>query len=190
MIELAVFRNLPLRGGFVLEKVEIAAAPMEDAIGRPALARTVVIGATLSIELRSEMLDDEMSVSLYHEVLEGLTVATQNPPAMVIHLNEADFEVAARRMHSDFGFASPKALTKCWRFSALEPKIVVLWITRSTLKCSNSQVVKGSCVSSIVFRVCAWRRGSKQGRRSPPKKTVGGKSSPLCSYANWRLLKH
>jgi hypothetical protein len=110
MVDFAVYTNLPLRGGFLLVRVTASPEVLVDAIGRPALARTVIIGMRFEIQLRGEMPEEEISVSLYHETLEAATVATLNPPAAVIELNEAGFETAARRMHAELGSASPTNL--------------------------------------------------------------------------------
>ena len=85
---------------------------MADALGRPAVARTTVIGLTLAIELSAGLSAEEVSVSLYHEVLEAATVAAPRPPAAVMELNEAGFESAARRMHAQLGPATPATLNR------------------------------------------------------------------------------
>lgn len=110
MRDLNVFTHRPLRGGLLLQSVSLASEPMIDALGRPAVARTLIIGNVLEIELESAMSDEEISISLYHEVLEGATVALAHPPAGVLDLNEAGFELAAQRAHADFGPATPAGL--------------------------------------------------------------------------------
>lgn len=112
MVELDPFANLSLRGGFLLEGVRVAVVPMTDAVGRPALARTEIVGHRLNIELAAGLPAAEISVSLYHEVLEAAAVATSHPPAAVMELNEAGFEAAARRMHADLGTATPVTLNR------------------------------------------------------------------------------
>lgn len=107
------FNNLPLRGGFTLLRVSIADEPMVDAMGRLALATTHIIGYNLEIELGCSMPDpDEISISLYHEVLEAVTVAAISPPRSVWELNEAGFESAAREYHQRLGIASPDNLNQ------------------------------------------------------------------------------
>ncbi len=110
MLELDVFADLPLRGGLRLKEVRRASAPLVDAIGRPAVARTFIIGNVLEVELQRDLSDEETSVSLYHEVIEGATLAVLRPPAATIDLNEAGFETAARQAYSTFGLATPAAL--------------------------------------------------------------------------------
>lgn len=100
------FSDLQLPQGFLLLGVEVAEAPMLDAIGRPALARAVIENGTISIYLTADQTPDEMSVSIYHEVLEAMTVGVFSPPAEVCDLNEAGFEQAAKDAHRRHGLAN------------------------------------------------------------------------------------
>jgi hypothetical protein len=82
---------LPLRGGFLLPEITMQTEPMFDAMGRPALAKTSIVGTNLKIELAAANRDlDQMSISIYHEVLEGAAVAASQPPLSVCSLNEAE----------------------------------------------------------------------------------------------------
>ena len=81
---------------------------MRDAIGRPALARAVIEGHTVSIEIASAQTPDELSVSIYHELLEAMTVGVQSPPRAVWDLNESGFEQAAQDAHRLRGLANPR----------------------------------------------------------------------------------
>jgi len=112
MIDLSRFSNLKLPGGFVVTEVVETESAMIDAIGRPALAKTIIVGAQMSIVLAVEMDDVEKSISIYHEVLEGLAAATPKPPPLIIEFNEADFEAAAISAHTRFGIADPDNVTK------------------------------------------------------------------------------
>jgi hypothetical protein len=56
--------------------------------------------------------ESELSISLYHEVLEAATVAAENPPESVVEFNEGDFEAAARSAHRRYGIASPRTLNE------------------------------------------------------------------------------
>ena len=85
---------------------------MTDALNRPALARTTIIGMTLEIELNARLPAEELSVTLYHEVLEAAAVASPHPPTSVCELNEAGFEAAAWRMHAELGAAAPSTLNR------------------------------------------------------------------------------
>ena len=107
------FQALALRGGFLLLRVVVTTDPMIDALGRPAVARTTIIGQHLEIELAAtDTSAGEISISLYHEVLEAAAVASFHPPAAVCELNEAGYEAAARECHRRLGIASPAALNQ------------------------------------------------------------------------------
>jgi hypothetical protein len=87
--------------------------PMVDAMGRLALARTSIVGSTLEIELGSSYPDPhEISISIYHEVLEAATLAAAHAPGAVCQLNEAGFEAAARECHGRLGMVSPANLNQ------------------------------------------------------------------------------
>jgi len=105
---LSEFRELILPGGFVLSGVELVPGPLIDPIGRPALARTTIQGRDIRITLDQAQAASEQSISIYHEVLEGLTVAFTDPPVSVLDFCEADFEREARAAHERLGFASAK----------------------------------------------------------------------------------
>jgi hypothetical protein len=56
--------------------------------------------------------EHELSISLYHEVLEAATLAAEHPPASVLDFNEGDFERAAQDAHARRGVASPETLNQ------------------------------------------------------------------------------
>jgi hypothetical protein len=64
------------------------------------------------VALRPGLSQEEFSVTLYHEVLEAMTVASSDPPASVMLFNEGDFERAAYRAYKDFGPVSPESLDR------------------------------------------------------------------------------
>jgi hypothetical protein len=99
MIEPKAFQDLRLCGGFTIVQLEFAAEPLVDAVDRPALAKTRIVGHKLHIAILSGLSKGEKSVSLYHEVLEALTVACIEVPPRVADFNEADFERAAYQAH-------------------------------------------------------------------------------------------
>ena len=105
-MDLDQFSNLQLPEGFRLLGVEFVDLPMLDAIGRPALARAVIENGTIAIYLAREQTPTERSVSIYHEVLEAMTVAVISPPPAVSDLNEAGFERAAMDAHRRYGLAN------------------------------------------------------------------------------------
>jgi hypothetical protein len=55
------------------------------------------------ITMKSDLAEEEQSVTLYHEILEAAAVASPNPPTAVIDFNEGDFERAAHSAHKEFG---------------------------------------------------------------------------------------
>jgi hypothetical protein len=77
-----IFENAALHGGFAIVRVEFASEPMVDALGREAIARTRIVGREISIAIRPGLSDRECSVTLYHEILEAMTVAVANPPVV------------------------------------------------------------------------------------------------------------
>ena len=54
----------------------------------------------------------ELSVTLYHEILEATAAASADPPASVMDFNEADFERTAYAMPDELGEASPENLNR------------------------------------------------------------------------------
>ena len=71
---------------------------------------TRIFGAKFHLLICFGLSDEELSVTLYHEILEAATVASDHPPASVVDLNEAGFERTARQMHLELGSASPQNL--------------------------------------------------------------------------------
>ena len=120
MIDLSSFANRRVRGEFVIRTVELSHAPLRDALGRDAVAKTRVIGRELHITLRSGQSDEEVSVSLYHEVLEAATIASASPPRHVLEFNEGDFEQVARTAHGRWGPVSPENLDRMLQFYDFE----------------------------------------------------------------------
>jgi hypothetical protein len=49
MIDFRSFENIPLRGGFIVLRIEPAAGALRDALGREAIARTRIVGRTFEI---------------------------------------------------------------------------------------------------------------------------------------------
>ena len=62
--------------------------------------------------IRSGLSRRELSITLYHEVLEAATVASLHPPGSVMEFNEGDFERVARIMHTELGDVSPEKLNR------------------------------------------------------------------------------
>ena len=112
MIDAATFKNTRLRGGFVIVGVEFTDEPMLDALGREAIAKTGIVGKKFDLLIRAGLDERELSVTLYHEILEAAAVASSDPPASVLDFNEADFERTAYAMHGELGNASPENLNR------------------------------------------------------------------------------
>ena len=110
--ELSELRGANLHGGFTIESVTIHEELGVDAIGRPAVAHTRTIARRMAIVLQRGMSAEEVSISLYHEVLEAATTGIVDPPASVQELNEAGFEQMARLFHARLGPATIESLSR------------------------------------------------------------------------------
>jgi hypothetical protein len=104
------------RGGFTIVRLEVADALLADALGRKAIARTHIVGGQFSITISSSLSDEELSVTLYHEILEAATVASIHPPDAVRSFNEGDFEQAGYQAHEQFGRVSRENLDRMLQF--------------------------------------------------------------------------
>ncbi len=51
-----------------------------------------------------------MSVSIYHEIFEAITICSPHPPAALEDFNEGDFERIGYEMHERFGTVTPEKL--------------------------------------------------------------------------------
>jgi hypothetical protein len=106
------FVGRAILGGFTIGRLEITGDSLIDAIGRDALAKTSIIGRRFEILIRTPLSDEEFSITLYHEILEAMTVASERPPSSVTMFNEADFERAARQAYAELGPVSPQNLDR------------------------------------------------------------------------------
>lgn len=112
VLDLAPFQNLKLRGNFLIAEVRLTAQPLLDPLDRAATAQTIIRGNRFRIFLRADLDERELSISLYHEVLEAATVAADHPPGRVVEFNEGAFEEAAQAAHARLGLASPATLNQ------------------------------------------------------------------------------
>ena len=112
MINPSAFKNVRLHGGFVIGDLQFTAAPLLDALGREAVAQTRIIGREFRLVVQAGLSERELSISLYHEILEGATVGSWPPPASVMEFNEGDFERAAQTAHENWGNATPERLNR------------------------------------------------------------------------------
>lgn len=111
MIHLEPFKRFRLHGGFVVQDVETVPGLIVDAVGREASAHTRVQGQSFHLLMRSGMNDGEMSVTLYHEILEAAAVAVDYTPAGVEDFCEADFVQAGYEAFKRWGDVSPENLS-------------------------------------------------------------------------------
>src|ERR1035438_3632962 len=116
MIEARQFIGLRLHGGFIIEAIEFTAAPLRDALEREAIAQTTIVGNKFRLLIQADMSDEELSVTLYHEILEAAALAALNPPDALMDFNEAAFERAAREAHARWGVVSPANLNRMLQF--------------------------------------------------------------------------
>ena len=110
------FQGLRLRGGFTIVRLEFVIEPLVDAIGRSALAKTQIVGHEFHLMVLSGISDKENSVTLYHEILEAMTVVSSKAPQSVQDFNEGDFERAAYEAHERYGPASPESMDRMLQF--------------------------------------------------------------------------
>ena len=99
MLDAGELRGTRLRGRFIIVAVEFTREPMVDAEGREAIAKTGIVGMRIDLLIRACLDQRELSVTLYHEILEAAAVAISDPPEIVMDFNEADFERVAHAMH-------------------------------------------------------------------------------------------
>ena len=116
VIDIWQFKNLRLHGGFLIKDIGLTDEPIVDAIGHEAIAQTSAIALEFRLLIRAGLSEEELSITLYHEILEAASVAVANPPHNVIEFNEADFERAAREAHERWGDASPASLNLLLQF--------------------------------------------------------------------------
>jgi len=116
MIDPASFKNVRLRGGFVITEIQITQAPMVDALEREAVAQTSIVGRNFRLLIREGLSERELSISIYHEILEAATVGMVRPPDIVMEFNEGDFESVAQDTHAELGNASPENLNRMLQF--------------------------------------------------------------------------
>ncbi|PYJ86214.1 MAG: hypothetical protein DME22_06120 [Verrucomicrobia bacterium] len=110
MIDAASFRNVRLRGGYVIAEIEFTREPLVDALGREAAAQTRIVGNEFRLMIRADLDEQELSITLYHEILEAASVASLHPPSAVAEFNEGDFERAAQTWHEKLGVVTPEKL--------------------------------------------------------------------------------
>ena len=116
MIHIDSLLNQRLGGIFFIAEIELTDEPLEDALGREAIAQTRIVGREFRLIIRSGLPDVELSITLYHEILEAATVASLHPPESLCDLNEAGFEAAARQAQQTWGEATAENLNRMLQF--------------------------------------------------------------------------
>jgi len=116
VINIDSFLNQRVGGVFFITEIELTDQPIEDALGREAIAQTRILGREFRLAIRSGLPEAELSITLYHEILEAATVASLHPPESVCELNEAGFEAAARQARQTWGDASVENLNRMLQF--------------------------------------------------------------------------
>ena len=116
MIDPASFKNVRLRGGFVITDIQFTDAPMLDALEREVVAQTRITGREFRVLIQGGLSDHELSISLYHEILEAATVGSWPPPDSLLKFNEGDFERAAQAAHGEWGAVTPENLNRMLQF--------------------------------------------------------------------------
>ena len=72
VIDINQFKNFRLQGGFIITDIELTDDPIVDAIGREAIAQTQTIAGRFRLFIRSGLSEEELSITLYHEILKPL----------------------------------------------------------------------------------------------------------------------
>jgi hypothetical protein len=116
LIHIDSLLNQRLGGIFFIAEIELTDEPLEDALGREAIAQTRIVGREFRLIIRSGLPDVELSITLYHEILEAATVASLHPPESLCDLNEAGFEAAARQAQQTWGEATAENLNRMLQF--------------------------------------------------------------------------
>jgi hypothetical protein len=115
VLDLTPFQNLPLRGGFLLVETHLTAKPLLDPIQRAASAQTRITGRRFYILLRADLDERELSISLYHEVLEAATVAAETPPDSFSTLTRATSNEKLNPLMRDTVLQLPQHSTIFWQ---------------------------------------------------------------------------
>ena len=110
------FCGLLLLEDLSISQVAVVDTPIQDLFGNLASGKTLVAGRKLHIQISSALSDMEKSVTLYHEVLEALTVVTAHVPESVRNFAEKEFEQEGYRTFNRFGMATPSALHRMLQF--------------------------------------------------------------------------
>jgi len=101
MINPIIFTGVRLHGGYTIASMLITTVPILDPLGRRAVAQTRINGREFHMIILYSPDDKELSVSIYHEVLEAMTVPRQIlPPASSISTRATLNARATKRTNS------------------------------------------------------------------------------------------
>jgi hypothetical protein len=116
MFQTSEFPDLHLVESLSISEVSVVDGPIEDLFGQSAAGKTLIAGGKLHIQILSSQSDEEKSVTLYHEILEAITVAATFVPGRFRDFAERDFEREGYRAFNQFGPASPSSLAAMLQF--------------------------------------------------------------------------
>jgi hypothetical protein len=108
-----VLRKATLGSGFSIESISVA----EGKLGSrgTSLGQTTIEpirSGKMTIPLAPGQTPYEQSVSIYHEVLEAVSLDAKKPPAMLLDLSEQDYDLLAYMAQEQFGTATVENLQK------------------------------------------------------------------------------
>jgi hypothetical protein len=127
------FANLNFPSGHFIFEIVGVEGKMLDPIGRPALAKAIIEGKRITIQISSDLDEREVGISIYHEVLESLAVALDEPPESVMELNESGFEKLAQEAYLQYGYPTPEIMLswiKKWDFNLMNIENLKIEMTR------------------------------------------------------------
>jgi hypothetical protein len=111
---LSSFRNAQLRGVASIEFVAVAEGRLVDVSGGPALGHTSTNVGTgvMTIRIAPGLSPTEQSITLYHEVIEAVSLQAESPPALVLDLSEEEIDLLAKLAHEEYGTTKVANLNK------------------------------------------------------------------------------
>ncbi len=116
------FNNLFLVTGHTIISLELSNEPITDARGNEALGWTQTIGREMRIQILAELDEKEISVTLYHEVLEAVLLSCRHPPNSMVKFCESDFDLTAYAMYEKIGAATPNNINHMLQILGFRPE--------------------------------------------------------------------
>ncbi len=102
----------------------MTAKPLHDPLERAAAAQTIIRGIRLHMFLRADLDEQELSISLYHKVLEAATVALDSPPVLSSTSTKAISSKPRNRRTLGGEWLRPNRSTGCWQSSDFKIKLL------------------------------------------------------------------